>query len=611
MKKIIGILSVFLGLGLIICLVLGFVLPVQVSIDSKYLISYKFLCGIEYFLSYFPAITLSGFIVSFSVYFGRNSEGSTNRFSAAMYGRFKIVIISSLICAFLFAMVNETFGIMVSQGKSKIINRPKLINNYIKVGNNLLDNGYYERALRYADAALKLNSNSKEANTLKDSATVEINKAATSNIHFKLYENSIEKETVDHILINAEQISEVYELYQKAQASFDNEEWFNAHYFAELGIKLATPKDPNLNNLKNISNVAWKNISEQHKLKKDDDQLAFDKKYEGYVALHQKDELKAYYIFKELSTTSRQLSVDPDVQFYLNIAEQHIREKYFFIDETFEQKSFENANDVYFSYKYKDGTRDLVYFKGATTVKETGNTIQYLRDLNIISIDANGNVERTMKVPYAKVLPVSVKTLNDTAKELMEIDEKTKSIPYILLNSIGRDNSELKYEPTYTYKDGTVTNSPNYLILPISYEDFVKLESNTKNPEKMSITDLFSIVNKADFFGYSSDVYGQVLINRLLYPLWIVLLLVLVATVAWHNRIGINQFFKLSWVIAFPFIITICWFTYQGVMFIYKLINYVLIDYFGYSNGLIAGIVIYVLLFIIDSLYFVSRNSRQ
>lgn len=611
MKKLISILGFFFGLGFIVCLIIGFCNPIPAEVVKKSQFAYKLLCGVGYFLNYIPAILTGGFVISLSVHFGHNSEGSTSRFSKAMYERYKLVIITALSFSFILTLSNETFGILVNQGKQKIINRPKLINEYIKVGNDLFENGFYDRAMRYADAALKLEPNSREASNLKDKTNVEINKTATSNVHFKLYETAIEKATVDHVLINADQISEVYELYKKAQNAYDNEEWFNAHYYAEMGINLATPKDPNLKILKNISNDAWKNLTEHHKLNKTEDQLSFDKKYEGYLALHQKDDLKAYYIFHELSQTSRQLATDPDVIFYLDVAEKRIREKYFFIDETFEQKSFENANDVYFSFFYKDGTRDVVYVKGVTTVKETGNTIQYLRDLTIETFLANGELYRTMTVPYAKVLPVSVQILNETVRELMEIDEKTKSIPYLLLSSVSRDNAGLKIEPEYTFSDGRKESFPQYLVLPISFDDFIMLESNTKSPETIDITKLVTLSSKANQYGYSDVIYGQALINRLLYPILILIIMILIATFAWHNRIGATQYFKLSWVFSFPFIIAICWVFYLFLYYLFKLVNFVFIEQFGISTGILVGLIFYIFLWIFVSIYFLSRHSKQ
>lgn len=611
MKRIIGMLSTFLIIGFVLCLVFGFLYPHPVKLIHSAVFPYKFLSGLQYFLAFLPALFFAGFIISLAVHFGHNAEGGFKRFSKATLERYKLVIITSLICAFVLTLSNECFSILIKNKKENLINRPKIITEYVKVGNNLLNQGYYNRALNYANAALKLEPNSKEASILKDKATVEINRMETSNLHFKLYENDIEPDTVDRVLINPEQISEVYTLYQKAVECFDNEEWFNAHYYATLGINLATPKDPNLSNLKDIANEAWNNLTEFVKLQKSEDQNHFEKKYEGYLALHQKDDLKAYYIFKELSTTSRELSIDPDVNFYLDVAENRIREKYFFVDETFEQESFEYANNIYFAYDYKDGSKDIVYFKGVTTVEETGNSIQYLRDLTIVTIDKDKEVYRTVKVPYAKVLPVSVESLNETTKQLLEIDEKTKSIPYLMLNSIGRSDSSIKITPTFTYATEQNVPNPSFLILPIPFDDFILLETNTINPDTLNLFNLIKFVNIAEKYGFSETIFVQVLMNRLLFPLWILIILIFAATFAWHNRIGDSQYFKFSWIFSFPFIILLCMAYYKIAMFVFMLNNYALIVCFKNSLGIVAAIVFYVSLLFIVSLYFVSRKGKE
>ena len=611
MKRIIGMLSTFLIIGFVLCLVFGFLYPHPVELINSAVFPYKFLSGLQYFLAFLPALFFAGFIISLAVHFGHNAEGGFKRFSKATLERYKLVIITSLICAFILTLSNECFSILIKNKKENLINRPKIITEYVKVGNNLLNQGYCNRALNYANAALKLEPNSKEASILKDKATVEINRMETSNLHFKLYENDIESDTVDRVLINPEQISEVYTLYQKAVECFNNEEWFNAHYYATLGINLATPKDPNLSNLKDIANEAWNNLTEFVKLQKSEDQNHFEKKYEGYLALHQKDDLKAYYIFKELSTTSRELSIDPDVNFYLDVAENRIREKYFFVDETFEQESFEYANNIYFAYDYKDGSKDIVYFKGVTSVEETGNSIQYLRDLTIVTIDKDKEVYRTVKVPYAKVLPVSVESLNETTKQLLEIDEKTKSIPYLMLNSIGRSDPSIKITPTFTYATEQNVPNPSFLILPIPFDDFILLEKNTINPDTLSLIDLVKFVNIAEKYGFAETIFVQVLMNRLLFPLWILIILIFTATFAWHNRIGDSQYFKFSWIFSFPFIILLCMAYYKIAMFVFMLNNYALIVCFKNSLGIVATIVFYVSLLFIVSLYFVSRKGKE
>ena len=610
MKKIIAILSVFIGIGLIVSIVYGFMSEVPATVPQASTFVYKLMTGLQSFGRYIPGVAITGFTVSCSVHFGRNAEGSTERFSKAMMERFKVVMIVSIIMAFFLTFCSEVLVLLTANKKSSIINRPKIVTEYINVGNRLFDNGYYDRAMNYAEAALKLSPNEKHALNLRDRADVEINRARTSNIRFKLYESVEEAEKVDHVVIDAAQINEVYQLYLKANEAFTKKEWFNAHYYSELGIKLATPKDPNLEELKKISTAAWNNLTEYHDLAKTQGQLVFEKKYQGYLALVQKDDLKAYYIFRELYQSSREMQSDPDVVFYLQIAENRINERCFFVDETFELKSFESANDVYFAYEYADGSRDVIYFKGMTTVASTGNSIQYLRALTIISVARNGEVFRTMTVPYAKVLPVSVKTLTPTTKALMGIDDSIDCVPYIMLKSVGRDSPELHNEPLYTYQNGETANTPEYLLLSIPYDDFLLLEKSTSTPESMPLTSLFKLVHMAAKYGFCTEVYGQALVNRIFYPLWILIMFILLAGFGWNNRINPTQYFKFSWAFAFiPFILISMLFN-KMMMFLFRLVNYVLLGGFGLSGGMVAALVLYVVLFICSAIIFVSRHSR-
>lgn len=610
MKKIIAILSVFIGIGLIVSIIYGFMSEVPATVPQTSAFVYKLMNGIQNFGRYIPGVAITGFTVSCSVHFGRNSEGSTERFSKAMLERFKTVMIVSIIMAFFLTFCSEVLVLLTGNKKSSIINRPKIVTEYINVGNRLFDNGYYERAMNYAEAALKLSPNEKHALNLRDRADVEINRARTSNIRFKLYESVEEAEKVDHVVIDAAQINEVYQLYLKANEAFTKKEWFNAHYYSELGIKLATPKDPNLEELKKISTAAWNNLTEYHDLAKTQGQLTFEKKYQGYLALVQKDDLKAYYIFRELYQSSREMQSDPDVGFYLQIAENRINERCFFIDETFELKSFESANDVYFAYEYADGSRDVIYFKGMTTVASTGNSIQYLRALTIVSVARNGEVFRTMTVPYAKVLPVSVKTLTPTTKALMGIDDSIDCVPYIMLKSVGRDSPELHNEPLYTYQNGETANTPEYLLLSIPYDDFLLLEKSTSTPESMPLASLFKLVHMAAKYGFCTEVYGQALVNRIFYPLWILIMFILLAGFGWNNRINPTQFFKFSWALAFIPFILISMLYNKMMMFLFRLVNYVLLGGFGLSGGMVAALVLYIILFICSAIIFVSRHSR-
>ena len=142
MKKIAGLLSIFLGLSLVVCICLGLFFNVPREVPPSGVFVFKLLNGFELFIKYLPSIMMMGFVVSCAVYFGQNATGSATRFSAAMFGRFKIVMISVIVIAFILTLGSEVFGVLIGQQKNRIINRPKLVNDYIKVGRSLFENGY-------------------------------------------------------------------------------------------------------------------------------------------------------------------------------------------------------------------------------------------------------------------------------------------------------------------------------------------------------------------------------------------------------------------------------------------------------------------------------------
>lgn len=611
MKKNIIVLSFILIFSLIVCLIIGFVLNVPFEVSKNSVFLYKILTGLELFVKYLPVFIIASFILTFSVHFGQHCEGSIVRFSQAMVERFKKIMIFSLMLTFIITMSNEVFGTLINRKKQSIIESHKILNEYLKVGNNLFNNGFYERAKRYGNVALTLQPNSKEAVDLIDRAEVEIQRNENSNLRFKIYESVEDAEKVDKVVINPEQINEVYSYYLKAKDAYDKKEWFNAHFFAETGISLATPKDPNLEDLKKISNSAWNNLSEYHNLEKNEEQQIFDKKYEGYLALVQKDDLKAYYLFKQLYMSSRQMQSDPDVKFYLEIAENRVNEKSFFIDETFELESFENANDIYFACNYKDGTKDLVYFKGMTCVQETGNSVQYLRDLTIITIDNEGNFYRKMNVPYAKVLPVSVKNIPPSVKQLMGIEDDVESIPYLMLKSIERERENSEVFPVYTYSDGSVGNKPEYLLLSMPYEHFLMLENFKNNVTSIPLPQLLKLAKISEQYGFLEEMFTQSCLDRLFYPIWILILFLLISTFAWNNRVGSGQYFKLTWVFAFPEFLVISYVFYKLSMFIFKLINFTLLGVFGFLNACISALIFYLVMMVLAGVKFLACKTRS
>ena len=375
-----------------------------------------------------------------------------------------------------------------------------------------------------------------------------------------------------------------------------------------MAIDASSPKDINVPALKDISAVAWNHISQAQAEKITEEQKIYAKKVEGYSALISGDFLKAYYIFRTLSLKSKALSVDPDVVRYLNIANEKLEEEYFFIDETFNLQGFETVNNVHFSIRNNDGTTSVYFIKGVTPVADSASLVQYLRGLSIFVIDYDGKYKLGKYVPYAKMSSLSTDFFDAESKKLIGITDSIKEIPYIMVNSVDRNKEGVIHKPIRKGGYGRYFEE-NFVLLPIPYEDFDLVKQASADLDSMNIISLFKFMNKATFFGYSQEVVCQTLLDRILYPLFVLVLLVFIAYTAWNGRLLEDKLFKFKWVLVFPIFACSFHIIYNILFVLFRFVNYGFLSLVGIDFALVVGIIFYILLLFIISLLFLSRKT--
>ena len=106
-------------------------------------------------------------------------------------------------------------------------------------------------------------------------------------------------------------------------------------------------------------------------------------------------------------------------------------------------------------------------------------------------------------------------------------------------------------------------------------------------------------------------MYGQVVMNRFLYPLFILVLMIVLASFAWNNRIGETQYFKFSWLLSIPIIICVFMIVYYLMLFIFHLINYTFLAAIGGIGALFAALGFYVVLLIVAMIHFLARRTKS
>ena len=599
MKRVLQILIGYLLFCVCACMAFRFFTPSLPLLIAKTEMLYRFYSGIELFCRILPALSVTGFVIGYAVSFGRNPDGSTRRFSQAMFRRYHSVVVTSLVLSLVLTAASEIGTPILSAKKRQLERMPLLVQEYVRVGRQVEQSGKGALAYRYAELALKIDPASPDALSL--SRDTEIASREAHNTARKAVSNTA------NVPVSEEGYT-VRELRARAEKAYAEKKYFDAHYWAQSAVSITTPRDTNYAEVQRIAADAWNALFAANLPDTTDAQKIYARKLSGYTALSEGDNLKAYYIFRTLSLESRENANDPDIVRYLAIAYARLDAEYFFIDEIIDAKEFETAGDVYFSLKKDDGTTSIVYIKGITPVKGSGGIVQYLRALSIFSIDANGAYTESLYVPYAKMRQVSSADFDAESKRSLGIPDGARFVPYVLLRSVDRDIEGVTEGPRYRSAVSGKKGGGDQIVLPLSYEDFLLLTEVSRGAEYMNMISLFRFVGKGAHFGYSDEVFGQVLLNRILYPLFILILFIWFAAFAWNYRIGETVLFKTSWISAFPFFSVLAHVLYRALGWLFKIINYVFIGIAG-AYCLPLGSLVYAVILIIVSLVFLARHE--
>jgi hypothetical protein len=129
-------------------------------------------------------------------------------------------------------------------------------------------------------------------------------------------------------------------------------------------------------------------------------------------------------------------------------------------------------------------------------------------------------------------------------------------------------------------------------------------------PDTMSLISLYRFASIASDYGYSTEIYSQSLINRLSYPLLLLICFIFSSILAWNSRIFVDDSFKFSWLLLFPIIIAFSYTFVRALRFVLSLLFYAILAYVG-NGALFISLFILVLLLSLCLIRFVSLKSDK
>lgn len=539
-----GLFILYMVLSCLVIMGFRFILPITPPLEL-YTRSWRAVQGVLAYIELFPALVMAGLVIPFGLTKRQDSFGS---FSPEFLKRIKPSIFLAIIgvgaygllfcLAYPLAKDYETYlyaqGYLFKSSKEKaLISAEKKewpeVAEFLAVCEQIWPNSPEIEELR-TDTIMGMEEwRIAQANTHKD-AWVEENE----------FENIILAYTDTLGRPNPVNAAEALAM---ADQAFQSERYYDAHWLANLGIRLARQGSPERLQGTQLARRAWNRVGALEPTAKETAIYSlYRKKREGYEALASEDWVKAYYIFKELSVET---PGDPDVSRFLEMSEQGLEDVAFFIDEM-ETILGEIHTEALFSFPLRSSAPP----KTGRTVLRIGSLFaskkhSYGASIDLMSFDEDGRLLYRVETPYAKILPV---TTASGSKVLL------------LLRSLDREDRQKVFDPICSGPDQTVSKDAR-LILDLSYDDFLLLSRLRQGLNPLFVGELMAIAQRIGSYGYIPQLFQAEILYRISEVAVFLPLTILMIVAGWRFRAS-----KPSWVVGIP-MLAVLPMVFNGIVF--------------------------------------------
>ncbi len=539
-KKIIVLTLLYVVICFIAIMIFSFVfaeIPTLLEID---IFSYTFHVGLSSFIEWLPSILSAVFFVIVATYIDKDGNRNIRSFSTIQMDNFKKIIVMISANVIVLFCATEIFLPLTNSAKLERENRIVDYNWYMERSLESYNQDDVLGALYYVDTALALYPSSQDALVLKEE--LERAPAETAAEELQYFPEISTTTSIDPL-----DSTTVLSMLEKARVSFENKNYFDAHYYAFIGLELGGVNNANSTELQKISLDSWNILETWSGFETDEDMRIFELKRQGYSALMEGDSLSAYYIYLDLHNT---ISHDPDVIRYYELSKNALSNEYFFIDETANLTHFEKAKNISFSVSRSDGLFYEVHIGGITNVRSAGEFLKYLRNYSCTVKNTAGNVLYSFTVPYVKLIGQPLTSLNDTVVGRLNLSEDD-IVPRLLLTSVDRNTKGILSAPVFMQGESNPLDD-SLTLLPMSLEDFELVVEASAGAKYINLASLYSFIPKAEQYGFSELVYSFHFLQRSCYPFLVFALLLFLAIQAWNYRLAEGSIFRFYWVLIVP-----------------------------------------------------------
>ncbi|MDR1177272.1 MAG: hypothetical protein LBK64_00445 [Spirochaetaceae bacterium] len=502
--------AVFMPVALVLIVLFRMIYPGQGAPLPVYAIPWRLSTGFLNFAELFPALAVSALIVSFGIQ--KVPDEQYGSFSVKFLDLIRGHILAAIIASVLYSVLFLAVCPLVQGYKSSMVFNGYLFRSAKERARVLAAENSWVEAGQFLSICQRIWGESPETEALR----VQVNIGLED---LRRAESSPDREAPRRGSVSWVP-ADAAEAANRARIAFNEERYYDAHWFAVLAEKLSEPGSAEYGMISQLAARAWNAIAslEPNNQEKQAYSL-YHKKRDGYNALVSEDWIRAYYIFRELAELS---PGDPDVGNFLSMSEAGVKNGAFFIDEM-DMAIGEIVNGAIFSLPRLPSGRVVVRFASLSNFRD----FSYGIGVEIIGFNGNGSLVYRAEAPYSKIRPLTV-----------DISGGGDGRTVLLLRALDRENEKQRWEPRWEETAGEADEEQGsvQLVLDISYDDFLLSAEARRGLENLSVGDLLDGAKKLGTRGHIPELFQAEVLHRLGEPVMFLPFAIIAVIAGWRLR---------------------------------------------------------------------------
>ena len=494
------VLSCFLAI-----MIFRFIFPAEAPPLTYFTFSWRIVSGFLDFLALFPALALSALVIPFG--FKVRPREMINPFSTKFFQTLKSSIVAAIVAAAIYGalfflalpLARDYQANLRFQGELYHLAREQAQQHAIR--------GEWTQAAQFLAISERIWPGGYQVAFLQEEAQRRLQQMREDAAFFDA------APPPSPIAIGPQPLT-VTEALALAQVAMSEERFFDAHWLATVGGRLANPGSPEMAAAIRLAGLAWDQVNSLAPTAAETAAFnTFRLKLEGYLALNAEEWIRAYYIFLELLDIS---PADPDVHRFFAMSVEGLSQVAFFIDDM-DMAMGAIMTGAVFSLPLDSG-RAVLRFSSISMLADSA----YGMAAEILAFNHAGQLLWSMEAPYAKMIPLS-----GTAH--------SRPRTVVLLRALDRLDADRRWEPIVeSFGQSAPDNA--LVAFPVAWSDFALLSNVRRGMDALSVVDILRAAENLGAYGYKPEIFQIELIRRFSEPALLLLLGILAIVLGWRFR---------------------------------------------------------------------------